>query len=295
MCNPILVIGQQGQVAQALKATLPSGVTARFFGRQQLDITHADQLESILTQHKVNTIINASGYTAVDLAESEPEKAFDLNATAVEHLATLCAKQNIRLIHLSSDYVFDGTQQASYGVDDHPNPLNVYGKSKLAGEHALTQLQPQNSTLIRSAWLYSPFGNNFVKTMLRVMRQQTTLSVIKDQVGSPTSAIELAHFIWRLTQVDLLAPCYHWSDLGAVSWYEFAQQIAESGQRNGLLNHPVTIKPILSREYSSQAVRPAFSALNSQASWSIAQPKPWQENLETVMQALKHAKSSDCG
>ena len=282
-----LVIGHHGQLAQALRATIPVDVAAKFYGRNQLDIRSARQIDDLLQKQLFDLLINASGYTAVDAAESHISDAFELNHLAVKQLAISCEKRGIRLIHISSDYLFDGEQTRPYCIKDIPKPINVYGHSKLAGEQALVEYHPSNSTVVRSAWLYSPFGNNFVKTMLKLMIQQQKLKVIDDQFGSPTSAIELAHFIWQLAAQDTLSPIYHWSDSGITSWFEFARQIELLGRTQGLITNPVTIDPVHSQEYPAAAKRPHFSALDCQLSQAIRIAKPWQENLSDVIQTLK--------
>jgi dTDP-4-dehydrorhamnose reductase len=281
------VIGLHGQLAQALQATAPPDIEAQFYGKSQLDITAPRQVERVLARQRFDLLINASGYTAVDLAESHVAAAFALNHIAVKRLAIGCQKQGIRLIHISSDYLFDGEQTTPYTTTDMPKPINVYGHSKLAGEQVLGEYHPENSTVIRSAWLYSPFGNNFVKTMLKLMSQQREIKVVDDQFGSPTSAIELAHFIWQLTEEATLSTTYHWSDSGITSWFEFAQQIVLSARTQELLEHPVTIHPIHTQDYPAAAKRPRFSALDCRQSQSVRIAKPWQDNLSDVIQALK--------
>ncbi|QYK01305.1 dTDP-4-dehydrorhamnose reductase [Shewanella psychrotolerans] len=282
-----LVVGHNGQLAQALRTTIPMDVAAKFCGRNQLDIRSARKIDDLLQKQPFDLLINASGYTAVDAAESQISAAFDLNHRAVKHLAMNCEKRRIKLIHISSDYLFDGKQTRPYNVSDIPKPINVYGHSKLAGEQALFEYHPSNSTVVRSSWLYSPFGNNFVKTMLKLMMQQQQLNVIDDQFGSPTSAIELAHFIWQLAAQETLSPIYHWSDSGITSWFEFARQIELLGRTQGLITHPVTIVPVHSQKYPAAAQRPHFSALDCQLSHAIRAAKPWQENLSDVIQTLK--------
>lgn len=282
-----LVIGHHGQLAQALHATIPAGIAAKFYGRNQLDIRSPDQIEELLEKQPFNLVINASGYTAVDAAEFHTVDAFALNHLAVKRLAISCEKRRIKLIHLSSDYLFDGEQTKPYRIDDIPKPINVYGRSKLAGEQALFEYHPSNSTVVRSAWLYSPFGNNFVKTMLRLMIQQQQLKVINDQFGTPTSATELAQFIWQLAQKDALSPVYHWSDCGITSWFEFASQIELLGRAQGLITNPVIIHSVHTRDYPAAAKRPRFSPLDCQQSQAIRIAKPWQENLNDVIQTLK--------
>nr|WP_275659026.1 dTDP-4-dehydrorhamnose reductase [Shewanella sp. Isolate11] len=283
-----MVIGKQGQVALALRATQPQNIKTDYRGRAQLDIRQPDAIHKLLRQKPFDLVINASGYTQVDLAETQHSEADALNHLSVKQLAISCAEHNIRLIHLSTDYVFDGKQDQPYRPDDVPHPINAYGQTKLAGEQALTRYHPKNSTIIRSAWLYSPFGNNFVKTMLKLMNSRSEINVIADQQGSPTSAIELAQFIWQISLQDTTSPRYHWSDIGVTSWFEFAKQIQTCAIEEGLLNKEVNIKPISSQDYNAAATRPQFSALDCQHSYCLRQAKRWQTNLKDVMKTIKN-------
>ena len=183
--------------------------------------------------------------------------------------------------------MFDGTKKTPYKFDDKPNPLSVYGASKLAGERVLTLIQPNNSSIIRTSWLYSYYGNNFVKTIINLISHKEHLSVISDQIGTPTNANRLAHFVWQLVDLDTLSPIYHWSDLGSTSWYDFAIFIQEVGLNQRLLKRKITIDPIPSSDYPSLAKRPLYSVLDTSASQSILTARDWREELADFMKEVK--------
>ncbi|MCE9686742.1 dTDP-4-dehydrorhamnose reductase [Shewanella sp. AS16] len=309
----VLIIGKHGQLARELAAVAkeqaakgkeakekeadesraPAGVQLLCLGRADVDILQPVTLAAAVTAFDPEVMINASGYTQVDKAETDIAQAFAINETAVANMAQIAAERGIRFIHISSDYVFGGDSRARYGVGDAPKPLNVYGASKLTGELALARIIPPDTdtdtamaTIVRSAWVYSQYGNNFVNTMLGLMQQKTELAVVADQVGCPTYARGLAEFIWRLTQLDRLEPIYHWCDLGQASWYEFAVAIQETALELGLLQRATNISPISSEQYPSAAKRPYFSVLDVSGSQAIMAGTPWREQLNIMLSAL---------
>ncbi|NMH65608.1 dTDP-4-dehydrorhamnose reductase [Shewanella salipaludis] len=310
----VLVIGKHGQLARELAAVVedkaakekeakekgaeevevnesraPADVQLLCLGRADVDILQPATLAAAVDAFDPEVMINASGYTQVDKAETDIAQAFAINETAVANMAKIAAKRGIRFIHVSSDYVFDGDSRARYGVGDAPKPLNVYGASKLAGELALARIIPPDTamaTIVRSSWVYSQYGNNFVNTMLGLMQQKTELAVVADQVGCPTYARGLAEFIWRLTQLDRLEPIYHWCDLGQASWHEFAVAIQETALELGLLPRAISITPISSEQYPSAAKRPHFSVLDVSGSLAIMAGTPWREQLNIMLSAL---------
>lgn len=285
----ILIIGKNGQVAWELQQTSPSHITAHVYGRNEINITDPQSIEQVITKLNPAVIINASAYTAVDKAESEQDEAYLINATAVELLAKAATKHGIRLLHISTDFVFDGTKNTPYTVDDKTNPVNVYGASKLAGEHAIKAYCPVNSAIVRTSWVYSSHGNNFVKTMLRLIAEKEQLSVVSDQIGSPTNAKGLAEFLWQLAEQETLDPIYHYSDLGVASWYDFAVAIQEIAYEQAKLTKKIPIKPIPSSDYLTVAVRPKYIVLDK-ACKVYNLPKQnlihWQEQLKDMMLAL---------
>ncbi|TMN92343.1 dTDP-4-dehydrorhamnose reductase [Pseudoalteromonas phenolica] len=256
-----LIIGKNGQVAWELMQTCPEHINAVALGRDDIDITSQESIESAIETHNPSVIINASAYTAVDKAESDQVNAYLINATAVEFLAKAACKHNIRLLHISTDFVFDGSKNTPYQVDDKTNPINVYGASKLAGEKAIKQHYPQNSSIVRTSWVYSSHGNNFVKTMLRLMSEKEALNVVSDQIGCPTNANGLAKYLWQLTEQESLEQVYHYCDLGVASWYDFAVAIQDIAFDKGLLEKKIPIQPIPASAFPAPAKRPLFSVM----------------------------------
>ena len=228
-------------------------------------------------------IINASAYTAVDKAEYEQDEAYLINTTAVELLARAATKHSIRLLHISTDFVFDGAKNTPYTVDDKTNPINVYGASKLAGEQAIKAHCPVNSAIVRTSWVYSSHGNNFVKTMLRLMAEKEQLNVVSDQIGCPTNAKGLAQFLWQIAERETLDPTYHYSDLGVASWYDFAIAIQDIAFEQGKLEKKIPIQPIPSSDYPTPAARPMFSLMQQNLSLN---KQHWCLPLITVIESL---------
>lgn len=286
----ILILGKNGQLAQALIANKPAGMECVALGHLDINLAVIDEIDSAITTHKADIIINTAAFTQVDLAESEPASAFEINELAVKNIAMAARNRDIRLIHLSTDYVFDGKQSRPYTISDTPHPINVYGASKLAGEKALRQCMPIGSTIVRTSSVYSQYGNNFVKTMLRLMHEKSEIKVISDQVSSPTSAKELARFLWTLTEHESPSPLYHWCDSGKTSWYELAVTIQRLALKYGQLEKAIPIIPISSHDYGSVAKRPRFSQLDTNQSQALLQAKPWQENLESLIKLAKFTR-----
>ena len=276
-----LIVGKNGQVAWELMQTCPEHINAVALGRGDIDITSQESIESAIEAHKPSVIINASAYTAVDKAESDQENAYLINATAVELLAKAACKHNIRLLHISTDFVFDGSKNTPYHVDDKTNPINVYGSSKLAGEEAIKQNYPQNSSIVRTSWVYSSHGNNFVKTMLRLMSEKEVLNVVSDQIGCPTNANGLAKYLWQLAEQENLEQVYHYSDLGVASWYDFAVAIQDIAFESDILNKKIPIQPIPASAYLTPAKRPALSLLAN-----VEGERHWRELLRQSLYRL---------
>ena len=228
--------------------------------------------------------INAAAYTAVDLAETETELAQLINATAVGYLADACRKNNCRLIHVSTDYVFDGTNEIGYDVDDATSPINVYGATKLEGEKLALSLNTE-TIVIRTSWVYSFHGKNFVKTMMKLMQERESLNVVADQIGKPTYAADLAAAIFQIifSDKEFIAGMYHFANQGVISWYDFAVAIKEIGGYN------CTINPIVSSEYPTPAKRPSYSILNTnkiEHTFNIQIPY-WKDSLQKCMELLR--------
>ena len=256
----ILVTGSSGQLGSELKeiATNYQDYNFLFTDVKDLDITNHTAVAGFIQINKINVIINCAAYTAVDKAESEPELADAINHLAVANFSTIAKKYNIKLIHISTDYVFNGTNHKPYIETDIPNPKSVYGQTKLNGELAMQQINPVNSIIIRTSWVYSKFGNNFVKTMLRLAENKDEISVVADQIGSPTNSADLAKVILTILPKiqNKNVEVFYYSNEGVCSWYDFAKAIFEIKGIN------VKVKPIESKQYPTAAERPFYSVLN---------------------------------
>ncbi|OUR75204.1 dTDP-4-dehydrorhamnose reductase [Colwellia psychrerythraea] len=281
-----VIIGKSGQLANELIAELPEDIEVLSLGRSDVDITTYDDLSAKVKSFQSNVIINASAYTAVDKAESDIDVAYAINEKAVEIMAKIAKENNCRFLHVSTDFVFDGESNIAYDVSSKTNPTSVYGASKLAGEQAIKITHPENSAIVRTSWVYSTYGNNFVKTMLRLMEEKEQLGVVGDQIGCPTNAKGLAQFLWLLASHNDLEQVYHWSDAGVASWYDFAVAIQELGLKHDLLDKKIPIHPISSSAYPTPAKRPKFSLLNTADSTSICKQVHWREQLELCIIGL---------
>jgi dTDP-4-dehydrorhamnose reductase len=279
----VIIIGKSGQLANELIAELPEGVEVLSLGRNDVDITSYIDLSAKVQQFQPNVIINASAYTDVDKAESDIDAAYAINESAVEIMAKVAKENNCRFSHVSTDFVFDGESNLAYDVSGNTNPKSVYGASKLAGEIAIKNTYPENSVIVRTSWVYSVFGNNFVKTMLRLMKEKEQLGVVGDQIGCPTNAKGLAQFLWLLASQDNINQVYHWSDAGVASWYDFAVAIQELALKHGLLDKKIPISAIASSAYPTLVKRPKFSLLNSSNSALISEQIHWREQLEICL------------
>jgi dTDP-4-dehydrorhamnose reductase len=282
----VLVTGANGQLGLELRATLPAGIEFHGVDLPQLDITDAAAVISSVEQIRPTVIINCAAYTAVDKAETDSELAYAVNRDGARHLAVAAKRVGARLVQVSTDFVFDGRQSTPYKVGDAPGPLGVYGHSKLEGEQLAYAETAGDALIVRTAWLYSAHGQNFVKTMLRLMREKPQLNVVADQIGTPTSATTLAQAIWKLLACAASGGTYHYTDSGAASWYDFACAIRELGLAAGApALAPVT--PIPSSAYPTPAQRPAYSVLDKSATAALIGVAPhWREPLNAVIRAL---------
>lgn len=258
----VLIAGAHGQVGYELMRLAPEGMQLHGLSSAELDITDAAQVEAVAERCRPQLIINAAAYTAVDKAESEPERAYAVNRDGVVHLARI----GVPLLHISTDYVFAGDAAEPYRESDLANPSGVYGASKLAGELALAEVNPRH-VILRTAWVFGAHGNNFVKTMLRLGREREELGVVADQLGCPTSAASIASALWALAlqyreQGSLQWGVHHYSGMPVCSWHEFAQEIFSQAHELGLLERPPCVRPITTADYPTPARRPAFSVLD---------------------------------
>jgi len=288
----VLVTGANGQLARALCKLAPHNVELRPVTRAQLDIADAQAVEAYVRQLQPDVILNAAAYTAVDKAESEPEQAAAVNVSGTRNLALAASRlARTRLIHVSTDFVFDGKASRPYAVDAECKPLGVYGRTKREGEMAAINTLGSRALIVRTSWLYDGAGKNFVLTMLRLMRERGTVRVVSDQIGTPTSTRSLAEMLWRCVGHSEVSNIYHWSDAGVASWYDFAVAIAEEARALGLLTSDVNVIPITTSDYPTPAKRPAFSVLDKSKSYADLNiiPSHWREQLRIVLREIAHA------
>ena len=284
----VLVTGSNGQLGKCLQDAKKNLVLLRSYGLmvfytdiEDLDITDSSAVTEFVFKNKIDCIINAAAYTAVDKAEREPEEAFAVNKDAVWNLAHICMEQNAFLIHISTDYVFDGTATKPYKPNSKTNPVSVYGKSKLAGEKAILYAEVP-SIIIRTSWLYSNYGHNFLNTMLRLGKEKEEVSVVNDQFGAPTNANDLAEAILHIIpQIEIITKpsIYHYANEGVTTWYGFAQKIMKTAQLS------CAVRPITTAEYPTQAARPAYSVFDLSKimkQFNIQIPH-WEESLQNAV------------
>jgi dTDP-4-dehydrorhamnose reductase len=282
--NKILVTGADGQLGYTLQVL--SGQYKQykwqFTDVASLDITDKKAIDSWFAKHQPDICINCAAYTKVDQAEQEPETARLINATAVEFLADACEQYNTRLIHISTDFVFDGLQSHPYATTDTPHPIGAYARTKWEGEQKA--LVWKRAIVVRTAWVYSPYGQNFMRTMLRLGAERDELRVVSDQVGSPTSTVDLAKALLALVAAgeEVEGKVFHYSNEGVASWYDFAKAIID------IKNLPCRVTPISTREYPTPAKRPAYSVLDKsaiKAALHIEIPH-WRDSLRQVLQQV---------
>ncbi len=290
----VLVTGSTGQLGQSLKFISGnySSIEFIFCNSQELDITNSNNIQQVFEQFKPNYCINTAAYTAVDKAESEPEKANLINVIGPKNLAVACKEFGAALIHISTDFVFDGEKTLPYTEEDIPNPTGIYGQTKLDGERAVQQTF-DNYFIIRTSWVYSQFGNNFMKTMLRLASERDNLSVVNDQIGTPTNAVDLAEALLQIIIFDFASPVrsrssrlltfdlygiYNFSNEGQCSWYDFAKNIFEINKIN------IDLQPIPTTSYPTPARRPKYSVLDKNKIKNTfgIKIKNWEESLKKI-------------
>jgi dTDP-4-dehydrorhamnose reductase len=290
----VLVTGSNGQLGQSLQFIAPNypNINFIFCSSSELDITNLEKCHSIFSKIKPKYCINSAAYTAVDKAESEPEKAHLINVVGVKNLAEVCKKHNTVLLHISTDFVFDGNASKPYTENDFTNPTGVYGQTKLDGEKAIQEIW-SNHFIIRTSWVYSQFGNNFMKTMLRLSSERDSVSVVNDQIGTPTNAVDLAEVLVHIILADNRQPItdnfgiYNFSNEGQCSWYDFAKKIFEINNIN------IDLKPIPTTSFPTPAKRPKYSVMDKSKIKSIfvIVIKSWEERLKEMQTSkLQHEK-----
>ena len=294
----ILVTGKNGQLGKSIQKIVNTGTKIDnnqspndfiFVGREELNLSSESSISHYFDNNKFDIIINCAAYTQVDRAEQEVELASQINHLAVKRLASIASNQQARLIHISTDYVFDGESNKSYLETDTPNPINVYGKTKLAGEKALQALMPINAIIIRASWVYSEYGNNFVKTMLKLGKERDELSVVNDQIGSPTYAADLADTILEIIRHNKFreegqtTQIYHYSSEGEISWHRFAKEIFKIEKIDCEVNS------IATKQYPTPAKRPRNTIMNKDKIDEVFNIKisNWSSSLKICMTLLK--------
>ncbi len=276
----VLITGATGQLGGALQTTSPAGYDLTEISSVDVDLADSAMFRARLAVEAPEIIINTAAYTAVDKAEGDEQEAYDVNANAVAIMVEAMAETSGKLVQISTDFVFDGEASQPYSTDAARNPLSAYGRTKAAGED---HLRPEDLT-VRTSWIYSAGGSNFVRTMIKLMREREEFGVVADQVGSPTWATGLARVIWQLVERDAKG-IFHHSDDGEVSWYEFAVAIAQEAHALGLIERIPTIKPITTAEYPTPAQRPAYSVLDCSKTRALLGDDrvPWRTNLKTML------------
>ncbi|RLA09727.1 MAG: dTDP-4-dehydrorhamnose reductase [Gammaproteobacteria bacterium] len=284
----VLLTGAGGQLGRSLRQCVPTDVELLAPSSDQLDITNPVQLEQWMVGRKPELVINCAAYTQVDQAESDPQAAEAINHIAIKQLAGFAGQTGARVLHISTDYVFDGEANRPYLTSATCAPRGVYGASKRRGELALLKVLPERSTIVRTSWLYSEYRQNFLLTMLRLMANRQSLSVVVDQIGTPTHCGGLAEFLWWAAGERSLPTVLHWADAGVASWYDFATAIMELACQAGLLPGPIEVLPIASRDYPQVAPRPAYSVLDASQSYQLSGMPPvhWRAGLRRTLARL---------
>ena len=286
----VLVTGGKGQLAQCIQSIsndYPS-LDFVFLGSNDLDISNSNEVEDYFSKNNFDYCINCAAYTAVDKAEEEPEKAKQINEIGAKNLAHACFKNSVTLIHISTDFVFDGTAKLPYTEEDTTNPISVYGKTKRDGELAIISNLPQHF-IIRTSWLYSEFAGNFVKTMLRLSKEREELSVVDDQTGCPTYAKDLAEVILKI--IDSQSKkfgIYHYSNQGEITWYDFAKEIFKQSKAD------INLYKTDSKTFKTLATRPNYSVLNTSKIHSLLNLEPiqWEKSLDKCLKAITFDQNS---
>lgn len=288
----VLITGAAGQVGQSLQDTVPDTVSMVATDVGSLNLTDRHALLAGLKAAKPDLIINAGAYTAVDKAESEPEVAERVNGKAVTDLAAYCAATDCRLLQISTDFVFGGDRNDPWPVDAIPDPLNVYARTKHHGEEAALG-GCDSSCVVRTSWVYSEYGNNFVKTMLRVGQSKPEISVVDDQIGSPTYARGLAELLWRIAFEWPDERILHYSDNAEISWHEFAIGIFKTAHDLGILSKVPAVRPVSTTEYAAPAARPAYGVLDTSLTKKLYSNicPDWEVALQTMLRRLVKLQS----
>ena len=293
----ILVTGANGQLGSTFCSSFQNSKLHENYRLFPMDSSAIDFLDekSILYALKScmpSIIVNCAAFTAVDAAEEQYDAAKKVNSDAVRVLAEWASANMAKVIHISTDFVFDGAKKRPYLPLDKPNPLNVYGRTKLDGEKYILELLPDTGMVVRTSWLYSEYGTNFLKSMLRLMSENDAIRVVDDQCGCPTSTRTLTYLLFEIIGKDDISGIHHWNDGGNISWYEFAVEIQKQGLDLGLLEKRIPISPIETSEYSAKAARPLYSVLDCERSNTCygVQSVNWKKELNRVIAAIVDSK-----
>ena len=281
-----LITGSGGQVAHQLQLTKPAGATILALTRAQCDIGDRPAVVAAVDSFAPDVIINAAAYTNVDGAESDKESAFRINRDGAANVAHAAGRARARLVHISTDYVFDGHQSTPYSPSARPAPLGVYGASKLAGEEAVLSSDVA-VTVVRTGWVFAETGRNFVRTILRLLDSGKPLAVVSDQVGTPTYARDLAAFLWKCAELPPAEKLLHWANSGIASWYDLAVASQELARERGITDSETVIKPVRTADYHTAAQRPAYSVLDSSLAWNTyGVARHWRSALASTLDNL---------
>ena len=283
----VLVTGAGGQLATELERTVPGGVELEALSIEQLCVTDREDVLRTVGAARPDVLINAAAYTAVDKAEEEEALATRINGDGPRHLAEAAAEHGSRLVHISTDFVFDGKASRPWRPDDAAKPISAYGRSKLAGEIAVRQLLGRDVLVVRTAWVYAAHGSNFVRTMLRLMADRGEIGVVADQLGTPTWARTLATSIWKMVELDARGT-HHLTDAGVASWYDFAVAIRDIGVLKGMLPNTVKVRPIRTEDYPTPAARPSYGVMDKTDTFSLlGGPTPhWRSALADCLDEM---------
>jgi dTDP-4-dehydrorhamnose reductase len=283
-----LITGARGQLGRELVKTAPPAWRVRACDSAELDVTCPETVARAFGYDPPSLIINTAAYTAVDAAERDSERAEAVNTAGARHVAEAAQRVGARVVHLSTDFVFDGARGQPYGPGDRAEPLGVYGRTKLAGEREVLRVCGDHALVIRTAWLYASQGRNFPLTMLRLMREREEIGVVADQIGTPTWARALSEALWDAASRPDLSGLHHWTEAGVASWYDFAVAIQEEALAQGLLDRAVPIRPLRTEEYPTPARRPLYSVMDKSRTWAAlgGPARHWRESLRLMLREL---------
>lgn len=284
-----MILGARGQVGRALRVAAPPAWSVTALDRAACDLSRRADLDRTIAEARPDIVFNAAAYTGTDRAESEPGAAALINAQAPGWAAAATRAAGGRFVHLSTDYVFDGSGGRPYRPDDPTNPQSVYGRTKRDGEEAVRSADPA-ALIVRTAWVYAGSGSNFVTGMLRLMTERERLAIVADQVGTPTYATSLAGALFELAAAGAVG-IHHYTDAGVASWYDFAVAIEEEARALGVIGRPVAVRPIATADYPTATRRPSYSVLDKKSTWDLL-GRPalhWRANLRLCLQDIQRS------